>query len=443
MHQDRYGLPVTTASDAAAAAYRDGVDRLLAAWTGAESALETARQEDPEFALAHAARARLHQLYGEAAPARAAAARARELAVHATARERRHVEIIAASVEGQPAAAIAGAEAHLDEYPRDALILSLLLGAYGLYAFSGRPDHNTARVAICERHARHYGDDWWFLTYLGWSHTEAGNVGAGRMVTERALERRRENAHAAHALAHACFEQGDAEQGCAFIAGWLPNYDKAGLMNGHISWHSALLALEADDVDGALQIYEQRIRPPASHAPPLSVFVDGASLLWRIALRDGRPLDPHWRELAAYGAKVFPKAGAHFVDMHYALVGAALGSAEALERRVSELEALQAAGKLAPGAAALDLCGGIRAFAAGDYAQAIRILEPLMPEVVRIGGSGAQRELYEDTLVVAYLRAGRGEAAAGLIDRRLHRRPSARDQAWRRQAGTAALQRAG
>ena len=80
-------------------------------------------------------------------------------------------------------AALSGAEQHLEEYPRDALILSLLLGAFGLYAFSGRPDHDAAKLAICQRHAGHYGEDWWFLTYLGWSHTEAGNAGIGRTLT--------------------------------------------------------------------------------------------------------------------------------------------------------------------------------------------------------------------------------------------------------------------
>ena len=53
-----------------------------------------------------------------------------------------------------------------------------------------------------------------------------------------------------------------------------------------------------------------------------------------------------------------------------------------------------------------------------------------MAELVRIGGSHAQRELWEDTLIVAYLRAGHGEKAAGRISARLDRRPSARDAAW-------------
>ena len=123
----------------------------------------------------------------EGGQARALAAQARELAAGATPREKNRVEIMAALIESKPKLAVTGAEAHLEEYPRDAQVLSILLGAFGLYAFSGRPDHDAAKLAICERHARHYGEDWWFVSYLGWSHTEAGNLSTGRTLSERAM----------------------------------------------------------------------------------------------------------------------------------------------------------------------------------------------------------------------------------------------------------------
>jgi hypothetical protein len=100
---------------------------------------------------------------------------------------------------------------------------------------------------------------------------------------------------------------------------------------------------------------------------------------------------------------------------------------------LAQLEARAADGKLAPGPAAIDICRGMRAFAGGDNDAAIRLLEPAMAELVRIGGSHAQRELWEDTLIVAYLRGGHREKAAGLISTRLERRPSARDLAWSRE----------
>ena len=358
MNRDRYDLPLTTTSDRAAAHYRDGVDCMLSAWHGAEAAFDKAIAEDSGFALAHIGRARLHQLNMEGGKARAMAAQAVQLAAGATPREIGHVEIMAAVIESKPKLAVSGAEAHLEQYPRDALVLALLLGAFGLYAFSGRADHDAAKLAICERHARHYGEDWWFLSYLGWSHTEAGNLTTGRTLSERAMGLRSANANAAHGLSHAMFEQGDMEAGRHFLAQWMPAHDRQSFLHGHLAWHIALTALDAGDLDGALAIYEQHIKPAGRPYPPLNIFTDGASLLWRLSLAGQAGLEPHWRDIAAYGEKYFPQAGAHFADVHYAL--AASAGSETLETRLAQLEARAADGKLAPGPAAIDLCRGIQ-----------------------------------------------------------------------------------
>ena len=430
MQRDRYGLPLTTASEAAASAYRDGFDLLLAAWNGADDAFDRAITADPDFALAHVARARLHATFGRGAEARACVQRARDLASHATERERSHIHIIASAIEGKPAQALAEAERHLDTYPRDALVLLLLLGAFGLYAFSGRSDHDQARLTICDRHAAHYGEDWWFLAYHGWANTEAGHTDLGLEKCRRSLKLRRENGHVAHALAHTYFEQGGAAAGNAFLSGWLDQHPRSGFMHWHLTWHRALLCVEAGDCDGAFRIFQEQIRPAVSDAPPINVVSDGASLLWRLLL-DGREIPrTHWDEIVDYGDRRIPTAGSHFIDLHYVLA-AAMGDGAKLDRRIAEIEQLHANGRMAPGPVMLGLCQGARAMAAGNDTAAIRILEPLMADVVRVGGSHAQRELWEDMLIVACLRARQTEKARALIDTRLHRRPSARDTRWR------------
>ncbi|WGS24109.1 MULTISPECIES: tetratricopeptide repeat protein [unclassified Bradyrhizobium] len=402
---------------------------MLAALHGADAAFDAAIAEDPDFAMAHIGRARVHQLNMEGAEARGKATTARQLVAAASPRERQHIEIMASVIESQPKKAMTAAEQHLTEYPRDAQVLSLLLGAFGLYAFSGRADHDAARLAVCEHYARDYGEDWWFLTYLGWSQTEAGQIVSGRAITERGYALKPENAGAAHAVAHALFEQGNGHEGRAFLSAWLTANERTSFLQGHLAWHLALIDLEEGDADAALDIYERHIKPAGRPYPPLNIYTDTASLLWRLALAGKTDLASHWKDVAAYGDSHFPKAGAHFADVHHALV-AATTNGDALERRLAEMEARQADGKLAPGPSAIGLCRGIAAFAAGDHNEAVRILAPLMPELVRIGGSHAQRELWEDTFIVACLRAGQGRQAVNLISDRLHRRPSRRDLAW-------------
>jgi predicted Zn-dependent protease len=83
----------------------------------------------------------------------------------------------------------------------------------------------------------------------------------------------------------------------------------------------------------------------------------------------------------------------------------------------------------------LPLVQGINAFAHGAYGEAIRLMAPLFTEprldqLARIGGSHAQREVFEDTMLEAYLRAEQFDKAEEMLRLRLQRRASVRDLLW-------------
>jgi len=126
-----------------------------------------------------------------------------------------------------------------------------------------------------------------------------------------------------------------------------------------------------------------------------------------------------------------------FLDAHAALAFAAMGDVEAMARLISGLEELAAAGRPVVAEVVLPLARGIQAFGEGGYEDAIRWMEPLDGQLVRVGGSHAQWEVFEDTLLQAYLRVGRFEAAERLLRRRLNQRSSARDIVWLKQATAA------
>ena len=430
-HEDRYGLPLSTTSADAAAAYRDGVDLMLSAWPGAEEAFERAIAADGEFALARIARARMHTIYQQGQAARKQAALAREaVARRGTGREKDHVETLALAAEGNLPSALAAALKHLESFPRDAVVMSLPLGAFGLFAFSGMADHDQARQDLCERYAQHYGEDWWFLTNYGWSMTENGQVTPGRAMTERALDKRRANAHAAHALLHAMFEDGSVDDADALVTQWIGGYDRTGLLYGHIFWHQALGALEVGDAAKALSIYSDILNPQHNPAPPLNVMSDCAALLWRFDAY-GHAVPTHlWTEAEAYATAHFPKTSLPFVEMHMALLAAATRNSTALDERLRAIEARLADGKLPAGPVVPAICRALRAFADEEFGTCVRELEPVLNDVVRIGGSHAQREVIEDTFIVALIRSGELPRARNMLDQRLHRRPSPRDARW-------------
>ena len=429
--KDRFDLPLTCAAAAAVEDYIAAVDLLLSANIGAEELLDRAIAADPDFALAHIARARLLQLRARIPEAKAAAARAHSLCDRVTPRERRHIQAIALAIDGAATEALATVRSHAAEYPRDAMPLSLALGVFGLLGFSGRRDHHEAQLALLEELASYWDDDWWFLGYLGWAYIETGEVARGTRLVERSLAGNPRNAHAAHQRVHGFFESGNAAGGAEFLKAWLPDYDRAGHLHCHLSWHAALFELALGNSERAHTIYLDNIRPAAAQAVPMLVLADAASFLWRWRFYElSPPVDDEWTEVAAHARRHFPRASLAFADLHAAFAEAATGDEDGLHARLAGLRSLDRVGRLPPGEVAPALAVGAAALARGDHAEAARLLEAGLADLPRIGGSHAQREVFEDSLIVAYLRSGQSAQAASLLRGRLGRRSSARDEAW-------------
>ena len=224
--------------------------------------LERAIAADPDFALAHIARARMHTLLSAGRLARQKAALARELvAKRGTERERSHVETLALAIEGQLPEAIAPTLKHIEAWPRDAMVMSLPMGAFGLFAFSGMADHDQARG----RAVRTLRASLWrglvVPHHYGWAMTENNDVSQGRAMTERGFALRRPMPTPRTRVLHAMFEDGSVEDADRLVDDWIPSYDRAGILHGHIRWHQALGALEHGDAARALTIYADVLQP--------------------------------------------------------------------------------------------------------------------------------------------------------------------------------------
>jgi len=424
---DRYGLAVTTDSPVALERFQAGMDRVLSYGPGAEESFAAALEADEALAVAHAGRAMHAAVLGDAATARAAAERARETVAGATRRERRHVEAVSALLGGETARGLALVDEHVAEFPRDALLVNQASSAIGL---GGGSDREERRAAFLERLAPAYGEDWWFQSALAFTYHEVDRYEESRRLSERSLRQYPGNANATHNLAHVAFETMDTEAGAAFLAGWLGGYDRRAAFHCHLSWHLAMFELHRGGYARALEIFARDI---VSAVNPRLAVIDGSALLWRLRL-DGRDDQARgWRALADIAARV-SRPGFVFGEIHAALAYAACGDAAALARLVGGLRDLHAKGHPIAGTVALPLVQGTAAFAAGDYAAALAHFEPVEAEMHRIGGSHAQWELFEETMVRCYLELQRFEDAARLVRRRLRRRASPRDLAWLGQA---------
>ena len=427
---DRYGLPLSTSSTEAAERYGEGMDRLLAYRAGAEEQFRQALAVDEGLALAHAGLAIFSLLMGDAPAARASMAQAGELVAGASRRERQHVEALTAIANGQSARGVELVEEHIKDFPRDALAVNQASSAIG---FSGRSDREEARTEFVERLAPAYGDDWWYQSALSFVYHEVRRFDEARRLSEQSLAQYPSNANASHNIAHIHFEAGDYDGGAQFLEPWLAAHEEGGLFRCHLAWHMALFELHRGRHERALEIHARDIERSPN---PRMTMMDGPALLWRYHLYGCHDGALPWRPMADVAARM-ARPGFIFGDVHAALAYAGSGDTAAMSRLIDGLRALDAKGHPIAGTVALPLVQGVAAFAAGDYAGALAHIEPVDAEIHRVGGSHAQWELFEETMVVCQLKLGRHEDAARLLRRRLAIRPSFRDRQWLQEAEAA------
>ena len=408
MLNDRYGNGLTTSSAAARDAYVAGIDLFLAAGAGADRALQKAIEADEGFALAHLALARVCQASGRVAELAAPLARARALAERTTAREQGQIHALGLLMDGNGPAAFEAIQDHLADHPRDAVAAQPCMGVFGLIGFSGRPGREAEQLAFTTALGTHYGDDWWYLASHAFSQMEAGQTGPAEVSIEASLAQHTRNANAAHYRSHLYYEVGECEAGFAYLADWRRDYDKAGPLHCHISWHVALWALERGDVDTMWQVVDADVDPEGAWGPALNVMTDMAAILYRAELAGVEVPPERWRRISDFALAHFGKPGVAFADVHAALAHAMAGNAEALARILSD--AAGPAGELVR-----RLAEAFQAIAAGRWEEAVAFLTDAMGDHARIGGSRAQRDLIELAMTGCLLRLGRTEEARRLL----------------------------
>src|SRR5438270_5695289 len=281
MLTDRYELPLSTASSAARDAYVQGCEAKLTMYPGALEAFDRAIAADPGFALAHAAKAHVLLERGEAAAVRASIAPAKSVAARLSEREASHVAFFDLLVTGDSEAALAAVYAHLDAWPRDAVVLGTTAFTNGLIGSSGRAGQKRALLALLDGLAPSYGDDWWFTAHHGMALSENGQRNAAGPKIDRSLAQNPNNPWAAHARAHLCYEEGHPNAARAFLTSWLTTYPRNGALYSHLSWHLALGHLEAGDAAAAYRLFKEAFSLDVHSGPPRAKVTDPVSFLWR------------------------------------------------------------------------------------------------------------------------------------------------------------------
>jgi uncharacterized NAD(P)/FAD-binding protein YdhS len=423
--RDPLGLPISTTAEAAGS-FNAGLERVMRLQNGAEDLLREATLLDPDFALAHAALAMLGHEAGASADVTASLAAARRaIRVRGDDRERSLVAVIEQRVTDVRRSGAQALKAHIAHHPRDVLAVS---AAVPTIAFSGVTDLQQEAWDLVEGLAPAYGDHWWYISLLAFTRQDQSRFEEAGLLAESALACEPSSGHAAHAQTHVMYETGQHEPGLAWLDHWITETGRSAGFRAHFAWHAALHELALSDLDAVHRRFEQQLAPPG--VTGVRALVDSASLVWRWRLEArelGRGPWPPSAEpvLRAVDPQLLARPETPFTALHAAVALAANGEQVALEGlrrwcRASREPSLR--GQVAT------VCEALAAVGNADWGTAARLLAGVLPDLVQLGGSAAQREIFEETLLFSLIQDGQDERAGALLDARLARRDSPLDR---------------
>lgn len=423
MLTDWRGLPVTASGDATVEAIDTFVEGLLG-YENRAAVIVAAADADGESTLANAYAAMFSMfLESREAPGMAAGyiARAEAAAKHATARERLVLDAARAWAEGDIPRAIAVGEELAASHPRE--IATAKTTQYHYFNLGDA----AGMLRISEKIGAMNDDLPYAHGMAAFAYEQAHLLEDAEAAARRAIKLKRKEPWAHHALSHVFLAQGRTSEARGFLEDVKETWtDLNSFMFSHNWWHMALVMIDQGDSEAILGFYDRNIWGIWKEYSQDQV--GAVSLLARLELV-GMDVGDRWSDLGQYlkarvDDHVQPFLSAQYL---YGLARAGLPEADAMMASV-RAHATTAPAFIQPvwTEVAVPLCEALLAHARGDVETTVRRLGPVLPRLVEIGGSHAQRDLFEQIWLDALIRTNRLGAAQRILEQRREASPEAK-----------------
>ncbi|MDX3808011.1 tetratricopeptide repeat protein [Bosea thiooxidans] len=425
MFHDLSGDRISVGNDAARLAWNETLEAVMAHAAATPEHLARTLAADPKFAMAYAAKGLMLLSLARSELVAAAqdclrSARAAMAVRPVTPREAAVVEALDLWLTERPRLAALKLESMLSAYPRDVLALKLSHGIRFMLGDQGE------MLACLERVAPHFGEGHPLAGFVAGCHAfaleERGYYVRAEHCGRRAVELAPRDAWGRHAVAHVLEMTGRVDEGVA----WLEDgrhWSHANNFRFHMTWHLALFRLERGETREVLTLYDEGIR--AEQTDDYRDIANGAALLARLDLA-GIDVGTRWEELADLAGNRISDGRLVFADLHYAVALLGAGrekAAEAIARSLSQDSLSHASLERREAARSGALAAfGLVAFHERDYGEAARLLGAARGGLLAIGGSHAQRDLFEQAYIESLIRSGAYDRACHVLSARLERR---------------------
>ena len=402
LHADSFGNPLTLDDAASLPIVDDFVMGFVSTEARAVNLLALADRDASPIVQAYCATLHLFaESRAAAANARPFLDKARAGMARATPREQRYVAAIEAWAEGDIAKAIALHAEQAREHPRD--LVSVKLGQY--HCFNAGDCPGMLRLALAALPAA--SDVPYLHGMAAFGYEQCHLIRDAEASARRAIGMCRKEPWAHHALAHVMLTEGRLSEGLAFMQGVSDSW--AGLnsfMVTHNWWHVALVLIELGRDAEALAVYDREVWGVVKDYSQDQI--GAVSLLARFELA-GIDVGTRWDDVSGYLVQRTADHVLPFLDLQY-LYGLARAGRPESDELLRNIEAHAPRAPLSARAAWEHVCvpaaRGLVAHARGDFASAIEGLGMALPRLLEIGGSHAQRDLFEQVYLDALVRIG-------------------------------------
>jgi hypothetical protein len=419
---DRQGHRLSGASAAAVEAYDQAAHELLCMVEDPVASVERALAASPRMVMAHVLKAWLNLLGTEpAALPTARAALAAAASLPADARERDHVAAAQALAEGRWREAARRLEDLSFDHPRDTLALQ---AGHQLDFFLGDSRMLRDRIARVLP-AWDEGVPGWHavLGMHAFGLEETGDYDAAQAAGERSVALQPRDSWGWHAVAHVHEMRQRPRDGIAWLRPTSALWAPGSFLGCHNWWHLALYHLELDDHAEVLRLYDTAIGGTGSAV--VLDMIDASAMLWRLLLR-GVDVGDRWAPLAERWAPLADSGWYAFNDAHAMM--AFVGAGRTAEQQAvldAQRAVIEHGGDNARFTREVGhpVAQALQAFGRGEHGRAAAWLRDVRSRAHRFGGSHAQRDLIDLTLLEAALRSGQRALAVGLAAERQAMRP--------------------